>query len=95
MKKRMVVTPNYEVMESLNLNAGEMLLLAAMTIMVERGFFRDAVDLHGFAVSKLEDEERDPWFVDHSVDDDIPTVLVYRKQEHVNGPAILTIKELA
>ena len=91
---KMIAIPNYDSMEVNQLDVREMLLLAALTIFAERGFFKDAGDCYQFAVNKLEDEQHEPWFVDHTIEDTIPTVLVYRKQERVaTSPALLKIKE--
>ena len=93
---KMVTIPNYDSMEVNQLDVQEMLLLAALTVFAELGFFKDAGDCYQFAVNKFEDEQQEPWFVDHAIEDSIPTVLVYRKQERVaTSPALLKIQEPA
>ena len=93
---KMKVTPNEAAMEKVNLTDIDIILLASVTVFAERGFFKSAGDCYAFLVEKLEDEMKEPWFVDHSIENEIPKVLLYRKWAHVlNNPPVLVIEELA
>lgn len=92
---KMKVTANEDAMEKVNLTDIDLILLASVTVFAERGFFKSAGDCYAFLVEKLEDEMKEPWFVDHSIENDVAKVLLYRKWSHIaKTPPVLVIEEL-
>ena len=94
---RMKVTPNETAMNKAGLTDIDIITLASVTVFLEQGFLESAGDCYAFLVASLEDNAaKEPWFVDHSIENEIPKVLLYRRWAHVlNSPPVLVIEELA
>jgi hypothetical protein len=93
---KLKVTPNETAINRASLTDLDIITLVSVTVFLEQGFLESAGDCYAFLVASLEDEAKEPWFVDHSIENDVAKVLLYRKWAHVlNNPPVLVIEELA
>ena len=93
---KLKVTPNETAINRASLTDLDIITLVSVTVFLEQGFLESAGDCYAFLVASLEDEAKEPWFVDHSIENDVAKVLLYRKWSHIaKTPPVLVIEELA